>query len=367
MGVIANVSAVIYLYAGCGKGAADLSAIKVFECNRETGEIRSIQEINGPQSTTYFQLSPDGKSLYAPAENVGIGDAGDAWMVRFPVEENGRLGALEALAKLPCEAPCHVALSPDAKTIAFASYLSGTIGVMPACKDGKVVFRRLPDIGVGPNKKRQAKAYAHFALFFPDGEKIGFVDLGCDRIHFFKTAGLEPIPEMTIRADPGDGPRHAVWSKDARFLFVLNELSSSVVSYELKNGLFSRVGKWSMLPEGFDRFEADRQTLSTKAAAIKLSDDGKLLMASNRGFDSIAFYEVDTVSGCLRLKNIAPLKGSFPRDFEMLPGGQFMVVGHKMSNEIQIYRFERKDCSLRAVGSAIGAWRPLCFKFKSCD
>ena len=160
MGVIANVSAAIYLYAGCGKGAADFSAIKVFECNRETGEIRSIQEINGPQSTTYFQLLPDGKSLYAPAENVGIGDAGDAWMVRFPVEENGRLGALEALAKLPCEAPCHVALSPDAKTIAFASYLSGTIGVMPACKDGKVVFRRLPDIGVGSNRKRQTKAYA---------------------------------------------------------------------------------------------------------------------------------------------------------------------------------------------------------------
>ena len=87
-------------------------------------------------------------------------------------------------------------------------------------------------------------------------------------------------------------------------------------------------------------------------------------MASNRGYDSIAFYEVGD-DGMLTLKNIARLRGRFPRDFELMPGEKFMVVGHKMSDEIQVYRFDRAACTLEPVGEPIAAWRPLCFRFLS--
>ena len=46
-----------------------------------------------------------------------------------------------------------------------------------------------------------------------------------------------------------------------------------------------------------------------------------------------------------------------------MPGEKFMVVGHKMSDEIQVYAFDRTACTLAAVGAPIPAWRPLCFKF----
>ena len=119
-----------------------------------------------------------------------------------------------------------------------------------------------------------------------------------------------------------------------------------------------------MLPADFKQWDADGLTLASKAAAIKLTADGKILMASNRGHDSIAFYDVDTATGKLTLRNVAKLTGKFPRDFELMPGEKFMVVGHKMSNEIQVYRFNRADCTLTPVGAPIAAWRPLCFKFK---
>ena len=60
---------------------------------------------------------------------------------------------------------------------------------------------------------------------------------------------------------------------------------------------------------------------------------------------------------------LAKLRGKFPRDFELMPGERFMVVGHKMSDEIQVYRFDRAACTLEPVGDPIAAWRPLCFKF----
>ena len=120
---------------------------------------------------------------------------------------------------------------------------------------------------------------------------------------------------------------------------------------------FKRLGKWSMLPEGCALKETE-----TKAAAIKLTADGKTLMASNRGHDSIAFFAVNE-DGTLTMKNVAKLTGKFPRDFELMPGEKFMVVGHKMSNEIQVYAFDREKCELKAVGAPIPCWRPLCFKF----
>lgn len=358
MGLMTLASSVL-VYAGCNVKAPDLEAVNVLECDCETGDIRRLQTIKGPQGTTYFQLSRDSQWLYSPAFNIAENKS-EVWMARFAVQGK-KLGSPERIAQLPCEAPCHVEISPDGRTIAFAAYLSGTVGVMPVDGNGKVLFKKLPDVGMGNNLKRQQKAYAHFAFFTPDSKHVGFIDLGCDKIHFFNTKDMSKIMPMTINADSGDGPRHAVWSKDYRHLFVLNELSSSISSYRFDAGGFKRIGKWSMLPSGFDRFEADGATLKTKAAAIKLTEDGKLLMASNRGFDSIAFFEVD--DGRLLLKNIAPVKGKFPRDFELLPGEKFMIVGHKMSNEIQMYRFDRVNCTLTAHSAPLKSWRPLCFKF----
>ena len=219
-----------------------------------------------------------------------------------------------------------------------------------------------PNDAMGSNKKRQKKAFAHQTFY--TGCELGVVDLGCDRIRFFDPGTMRPTG-TEIKFDAGDGPRHAIFSKDGKYLFVLCELGSCVYSFkrgETPRPRFERLGRWSMLPESYNRWEQDGETLRTKAAAIKLTADGKILMASNRGYDSIAFYAVGT-DGKLTLKNIAKLRGKFPRDFELMPGEKFMVVGHKMSNEIQVYRFDRAACTLEPVGEPIPCWRPLCLKF----
>ena len=360
MNTIAMMASIAHCYVGCNTGSEDLQALHVLECDTETGAAKVVQSVKGVQGTTYFQVSHDGQWLYS-----AVGERRNArpvsWAVRFPIGADGLLGAEERLAELPCEAPCHVSLSPDGSRIFAAAYSSATV-VSLAADGSDLKSYVFPDDDVGPNAKRQKKAYAHFTFMTPDATRLGAVDLGCDRIRFFDPSTLAVDPSLEIKADRGDGPRHAVWSRDGRFLFVLNELGSSVASYAFGGRQFAKVGKWSMLPDGFSRWEADGETLATKAAAIKLTADGKILMASNRGHDSIAFYSVG-VDGRLALRNIARLKGSFPRDFELMPGERFMVVGHKMSNEIQVYRLDREACALTPVGVPIRAWRPLCFKF----
>ena len=355
---------IVHCYVGCNTGSPDQQALHVLECDTDTGAARIAQSVKGVQGTTYFQFDRDGSHLYS-----AIGEEKDGRkvgsIVRFA--RNGwRLGAMERLAELPCETPCHVSLTPDGRRVAFASYVSATAGTVGIDGQGlrTCVF---PDDAMGPNRKRQKKAYAHQT--FSVAGLLGVVDLGCDRIRFFDPETMSPAGVADIRFDAGDGPRHAIFSKDGKYLFVLGELGSCVYSFACapsrpsNPATFTRVGKWSMLPADFKQWEDDGLTLATKAAAIKLTADGKVLMASNRGHDSIAFYDVDAATGALRLRNIAKLTGKFPRDFELMPGEKFMVVGHKMSNEIQVYRFDRAACTLAPVGAAIPAWRPLCFKF----
>jgi len=351
--MMAILASVVSCYVGCNSGSPDKQAMHVLSCDTETGAARIVQSVKGVQGTTYFQFDRDGKYLYSVIGETREGKTcGSA--VRFAMEGDV-IGGMERLSELPCEAPCHVALTPDGSRLAFAAYTSATAGTVPVC-GGKPVTRVLPDMGMGNHPNRQKKAYAHCAFSTPDGKRLGIVDLGCDKIHFFDPLTMAPDEAMTIRFDSGDGPRHAIWANNGRFLFVVNELGNSVCSFAFDGKSFTRVGKWSMLPPGFDG--------ETKASAIKLTKDGKILMASNRGHDSIAFFAVDEATGKLTLRNVAALSGKFPRDFELMPGEKFMLVGHKMSNEVQVYRFDRAACTLTPVGAPISVWRPLCFKFK---
>ena len=357
MGVMPILAAVVKCYVGCNTGAPDGQTLHVLDCDTETGAISTVQTVRDLQGTTYFVFDKAEKNLYS---YIGerVGDRMRGSLVRFAIED-GRIGAMTRLAELPCETPCHIALSPDGRTIGFAAYTSATAGTLPV-SGGTLKTVVHSDEGVGPNKKRQKKAYAHCAFFTLDGVRMGVVDLGTDRVNFYDPVTMFPQPELTIHADPGDGPRHAVWSKDGKFLFVVNELGNSILSYAFDGASFMRVGKWSMLPE-------DVWSSTSKAAAIKLTADGRILMASNRGHDSIAFFAVDPQKGTLTRRNIAKLTGSFPRDFELMPGERFMIVGHKMSNEIQVYRFDRSACTLEPVGKPLPCWRPLCFKFRPSD
>jgi len=354
------MATMVNCFVGSNVGSPDAQSLAVLECDVETGAARIVQTVRDIQGTTYFQKSMDGRWLYSSiGETRGERKVGT--VVRFPIA-GGRLGAMERLAELPCETPCHLSLSKDGERIFTASYVSATAVSMKA--DGSELKSYVfPNDDMGPNAKRQQKAYAHFTFMTPDGKWLGVVDLGCDRIRFFEPGTMSVNPALEIKSDRGDGPRHAVWSKDGRFLFVVNELGSSVSSFAFDGQRFAKVGKWTMLPEDFRQWDDDGITLASKASAIKLTDDGRLLMASNRGHDSIAFFEVDVESGRLMRRNVAKLTGSFPRDFELLPGEKFMVVGHKRSDAIQIYRFDRDACTLMPVGEAIPCWKPLCFKF----
>ena len=359
-------------YVGCSTDDAHPQGLHLLESDNETGDFRKISslELTNP---IYMALNRSCTRLYTVLERPHFGPKGRNGGIAAFAVNGDKLDFLNEIAT-GWTVPCYVALDPSEQTLVYAEYSCGTAGYAELQADGSIDPRyagtadainplcQVRHFGEGPNQPRQDKAHAHCAIVTPDGKYQLVVDLTLDQVKaydFLKRAqGLKEVPAATINTlPPGAGPRHIVFHPNGKLAFVLFELTSRISSYRYNGENFELVDSQSLIPEGFGDF--------SKAAAIKISEDGTQVFCSNRGHDSIAVFNLDTSTGKLEHLNTARLDGQFPRDFEFMPGGKFMMVGLKESWRVASYAYDRNQGKFEIVAKQEGIYRPLFFKFKT--
>ena len=97
---------------------------------------------------------------------------------------------------------------------------------------------------------------------------------------------------MTIKVEPGSGPKKIIFSSDGQYAYVLNELSSQVFVYRYQDGQMTFIQKVMTYPTN----EYIGQNI---ASDILMNEKGDYLFVSNSGHDSITTFEVDTTTGML--------------------------------------------------------------------
>lgn len=281
------------------------------------------------ENPSHTALSPDGKFLYASSEtgrfNGNIGGA----VAAMKVADDGML-TLVNMVGTEGRSPCYVTTSPDGKFVYAANYSEGTATVF-ATEDG--VLCENPMIvkhqGSGANPKRQEMPHVHITRITPDGKYLAVCDLGIDAVVLYplcKTCGLNKNAGSFVRVEPGQGPRHIEFSADGKYAYVVTELGCTVRAYAYDDGKLTFLDEIGTLPEGFDGFNID--------AAIHFAPDGKTLVVSNRGDDSLALFDVD--GGCMKLKQIVKVGGKTPREFAYTPNGKFVFVCNQDSADITV-------------------------------
>ena len=89
--------------------------------------------------------------------------------------------------------------------------------------------------GSGPDPKRQTKPYAHSTYIDPENKFVYSCDLGSDSVWIFNFliiyGALSPCDPPAAKVPPGSGPRHLAFSPDDKFIYVANEMSHSVSSF----------------------------------------------------------------------------------------------------------------------------------------
>ena len=159
----------------------------------------------------------------------------------------------------------------------------------------------------------------------------------------------------------GSGPRHAVFSPNGKFLFVVSELASTATSfsYDPKKGDLKQVGSVSTVPSEF--------TGRNDVAEVAIHPSGRFLYVSNRGLDNIAVFEIDPKKGTLTQTGAIPTGGKEPRHFTFDPSGNFLFVENQFSDTIVAFHVDSNTGQLTPTGDNVAVPSPVCLKFIAAE
>jgi len=257
--------------------------------------------------------------------------------------------------------PCHLCLL-DYNAFA-ANYSEGSLSIFEVDGSGNINPSRqsIHHFGKGADPNRQRQSHIHFAapvLSHNVDKYLAVCDLGLDKVFLYpylknpeqNKVGLITDADM-IDCPPGSGPRHLTLSKNEKYLYVLTELTNTVLVYKnFAGGNAQLIQEISTLPADF----ADKST----CAAIHVSTYGKYLGASNRGHDSIAIFKIQNNGELAFLSHI--MTGKEPRDFRFSPKGKYILSANQNDDSVTVYKIKKETFTQT---SKVSLPKPVCILF----
>ncbi len=308
------------------------------------------------ENPSFLALSPDGRYLLAVNEVSNAEQSG--YISSFRIERD-TLTFLDQKSTGGAH-PCHVAVNQQGFVL-VANYSGGNMGLLKIQSDG--YLSDLLDVqqhkGNGKHPRQEAP-HAHSGWFTQD-EGLISVDLGTNQLWFSeidaKSQKFTPLEPRTFSMEPEAGPRHLAFHPQNPWIYVVNELNSSVslLKKDPETGANKITQTISTLPAGFGQ--------DNTCADIHMSADGKFLYASNRGHNSIVMYSADPVTGELKFLGHELTRGQTPRNFSLSPEGKFLLVANQTTNTV--VSFQRDPTTgLLTYTDQIEAPAPVCILFK---
>jgi 6-phosphogluconolactonase len=340
------------MYTGSNnRGGEPGKGIEAWSVDSDTGAAEQLATITGIDNPSYVKVSPDG-TLLAAVEEVGGWNEGNA--ILYAIDK--ATGALTYLNKQATRGSitCHFNFSPDGRFGAIANYSTLAAGTPPDC--GTAVYPvsstglgpvsgEAVHSGTGPNPQRQERSHAHCAVWSPDARHLFVADLGLDGVMTYGFDAGKITFKRKAEVPPGSGPRHLVFHPNGQFFYVVNELISSVSSfaYDAADGVLTLLHTESSLAAG--------NQVTSYCSALKISPDGKHLYAGNRGHNSITRFAIGA-DGIAKFVDTTSTEGDWPRDFDIDKSGKVLAVGNQQSHDIRLFRIGANG-SLTRFGAPI--------------
>lgn len=361
------IAVITILISGCkdherlfvgGFTKPDAKGLSVFDFNPRNGDVKLISEAQVGPNPSYFCFSAKTNLFYVANEVMEFNGTFGGGLTTYKYKaEDASFEKLNEML-IPYGGPCFISMSPDSTYLLIANYPNGSVAVVkldnfgiPAAITDTILY----------NKSAPDESHAHMILGDPASKKVYVTDLGLDRIiiyDFDKSSGnLNQAENGLVQLPDGIGPRHFVFNANGSNLYVINELGSKMLVFNIKEN--EEPGLVQILPTTRSDFEGNNY-----CADIHLSKDGKFLYGSNRGENTIVTYKVET-DGTLTLAGHTSCGGDWPRNFIIDPTGKFLLVGNQKSDSITVFRLNKKTGFPIEPGKDFLSPAPACLKFLS--
>jgi 6-phosphogluconolactonase len=341
------------VYFGTGGGEGIFRA--AFDpATGKLSEAELVAELDAPGF-----LAVHGGVLYAVA--AGPGDPG---VFAFRIQQGG---GLERIGSSPTGdgVAAHVAVHPSGAFLLTAQYGGGSVALFPLGAEGKpgpaTLYRH--EGGTGIVGKRQDSPHPHWCGFSPDGAFALVPDLGLDGIVIYRVNPDGPAlePHGFAASEPGGGARHMRFSPDGRFIYLVNELTStlSIFAWDAVGGSARLLATVPAL--GKDVMDAGAMNA---AAEILVHPSGRFLYYSNRGNDSVSVFRADPATAAAEVIQTQPVRGAFPRHIALSPCANWLLAAGADSNTVAVHRLDPQSGKLTfQTRGVINVPKPICILF----
>lgn len=308
----ASVGGPMFVYCS----VADQQSIHLLSFDSATGQISAKSSLKTPGEPAALTSSTDGRYLFASMRDTGR-------LCSFSIEP--ATGRLTLLSDVEAGAdPAQITLDRTGRYLFAAYYVAAKVSVHRVGSDGRLSDRPVQEIPTAEKAHSIVPDASNRLVFVPH--------TGPNRIYQFRFEELvgkllPGLPQFVQRPDQ-TGPRHLAWHPKLPIAYVDNEQGNSVTIYSLRGSNLVAGETVSTLPDGF------RGQNST--AEIRVHPDGRHVIVSNRGANSLAVFQV-SASG----EELTPLEQvacePVPRCFDIVPGGRHLLLAGEASGNLQVF------------------------------
>lgn len=347
----------IHLLAGSYASGKD-NGIHLFRFNQQTGKSEAVGKVE-VDNPSYLVPSQNGKYIYAVLENEETPSYVNAFSYDKDIEEIIQIDSIVS----GDEGSCYINIDKDGKHILAANYGGGSISIFDIDTNGQ--FYKMSQLivfeGKGVDPERQTKPHIHCVEFSPDGKYVFATDLGTDNIYQMeidyecKECKKDFVINKTvdtIKVPDGSGPRHIVFHPNGKYLYLVNELSDTVIVFSYNEG---KVLQLQEIPAVTNNARG--------AADIVITPDGKYLYTSIRHKDDgITIFKIHPSNGQLQ-KIGYQLTGLHPRNLRITPNGNYLLAACKDDSCIEVYKIDKDTGLPEKTENDISIVEPACLRF----
>ena len=350
IGIFQAQSTLVYV----GTGA---DGIYTLELNKKTGALSNRQHVVKGEGMGFQELNKKGSIIFSTYRKAGKGavaayslEGGEFTEVSSQIYDGRGL--------------CHVSIDANEKVLFGADYGGGKVVSFPIA-GGRigVVASLMQHKGSSVNKKRQEGPHAHSIYAGPDNKFAYAPDLGIDQVKFYAFDAKGKLTDKGgFKSIPGSGPRHMKFGKDGSHAYVLNELTLTVTGFsrDRKSGVLTMKNTVSVFPSG-------AETEKISCSEIRVSQDGKFIYTANRdlteeGRDSLTVLSV-AQDGSLKHLETTPAAVWIPRNINLSPSGDWLLVAGQKSNEVTSHRIDKKTGKISFSGKSAEVPKAMCINF----
>jgi len=338
----------IPLYVGTYTDAYS-EGIYVYDFNLKTGKLTNKKLASDAINPSFITFSSDKKLLFSVGETDSFEGAKSGFVNAYSVEKDGTLKFINKVSSNGAH-PCHIQLDESNSTVAVSNYTGGTVSLHSISKNG--LISQATQV-IDHNKGAQ-QSHAHSAQFFKNN--LFIADLGLNSFSQYQLVNADKKYELKANYEvPNNaGPRHFEISKRGKFIYLINELNSTISVLKRQKNRYNFVQNISTLNAGFDG--------KSFCADIHLSKDGRFLYGSNRGENSIAVFKINKKNGEIKKIQTISTNGDWPRNFTLSPDGNYLLAANQRSKNISVFSVNRKTGNLTFLHS-INSPTPSCLLF----